>query len=172
MTTTKLGTLCLLSVICLSLGYMADYPGPYCEIRPGGCCDDRRDICSVPISSNYLWIFFFSIPLYNVNWLSCFFLSIIEMSRFLFFFFFSIPKATLCYCDAFCDRAVNGDCCPDYESFCLGIEAPPNITTKCFHNGIWFGQFDAPIKDNCNLWWVSVKFHVFLTKWREFFVRN
>ncbi|XP_037043347.1 uncharacterized peptidase C1-like protein F26E4.3 isoform X2 [Bradysia coprophila] len=109
MTTTKLGTLCFLSVISLSLGYMADYPGPYCAIRPGGCCDNRKDICSMPIST------------------------------------------TLCYCDAFCDRAINGDCCPDYESYCLGAPPAENITAKCLHNGVWFGQFDAPIRDNCNL---------------------
>lgn len=60
--------------------------------------------------------------------------------------------ATLCYCDEFCDRAVNGDCCPDYESYCLGVLPPPvNHTVTCKHNGIWFGQFDT-VRDNCNLW--------------------
>lgn len=58
MTTTKLGTLCFLSLICLSLGYMADFPGPYCENRRGGCCDNRKDVCSVPISSNCRRCFF------------------------------------------------------------------------------------------------------------------
>lgn len=130
MTTMKLGTLCFLSVICLSLGYMADFPGPYCEVRPGGCCDNRKDICSMPISSNYGLFFNES------NLASC-----------IMVFFI----ATLCYCDAFCDRSINGDCCPDYSSFCLGVQPPANITS-CFHNGVYFGQFDPPIRDNCNLW--------------------
>lgn len=81
--------------------------------------------------------------------------------------------ATLCYCDEFCDRAINGDCCPDYESYCLG--APDNITLTCFHNGIRFGQFDPPIRDNCNLWWVISVILYFVTsvssvKWSDFFL--
>lgn len=56
----------------------------------------------------------------------------------------------MCYCDEFCDRAVNGDCCPDYESYCLGIEQAP--IKACLHNGKYFGQHDPPIRDNCNLW--------------------
>lgn len=31
--------------------YFYDFPGPYCETRPGGCCDSRKDVCAVPISS-------------------------------------------------------------------------------------------------------------------------
>ncbi|KAL1115133.1 hypothetical protein AAG570_007164 [Ranatra chinensis] len=27
---------------------------------------------------------------------------------------------TLCYCDAFCNRTINSDCCPDYPQVCLG----------------------------------------------------
>lgn len=48
--------------------------------------------------------------------------------------------ATLCYCDAFCDRSVNADCCPDYWSVCLNA---PDPITKC--------RFDPPVMDNCNL---------------------
>lgn len=33
------------------LAQMSDFPGPYCETRPGGCCDHRKDGCAVPISS-------------------------------------------------------------------------------------------------------------------------
>lgn len=58
---------------------------------------------------------------------------------------------TLCYCDHFCDRKVNGDCCPDYESFCLGHPVPENITAGCFYKGTAFGQYES-IKDNCNTW--------------------
>ncbi|CAG0881819.1 unnamed protein product [Darwinula stevensoni] len=37
----------------------------------------------------------------------------------------SVPiLRTLCYCDAFCDRRENPDCCPDYHEFCLGISKP------------------------------------------------
>lgn len=59
-------------------------------------------------------------------------------------------STTLCYCDDFCGSFINGDCCPDYASFCLGIDIPENITVKCKHNGQIFGQFEQ-IHDNCNL---------------------
>lgn len=52
----------LLMFDCASLtvnGYMRDFPGPYCATRPGGCCDLRKDECSVPISSELNMIFFF-----------------------------------------------------------------------------------------------------------------
>lgn len=29
---------------------------------------------------------------------------------------------TLCYCDDFCNRTRNDDCCPDYLSFCRGLQ--------------------------------------------------
>ena len=28
---------------------------------------------------------------------------------------------TLCYCDTFCNRTSNADCCPDYFSHCEGL---------------------------------------------------
>ncbi|XP_055687453.1 tubulointerstitial nephritis antigen-like [Lutzomyia longipalpis] len=59
-------------------------------------------------------------------------------------------STTLCYCDEFCNRTTNSDCCPDYQEICLGIP-PPAPILGCHHNGIYFTQFDAPIKDNCNL---------------------
>lgn len=34
---------------------------------------------------------------------------------------------TLCYCDDFCDRARQEDCCPDYWHYCKGIV--PNVTS-------------------------------------------
>ncbi len=30
---------------------------------------------------------------------------------------------TLCYCDTFCNRTENSDCCPDYWTHCAGLEA-------------------------------------------------
>lgn len=60
--------------------------------------------------------------------------------------------ATLCYCDEFCGSFINGDCCPDYESFCLGIEPPADpIIVKCNHKGQYFSPSEQ-IHDNCNLW--------------------
>ena len=32
---------------------------------------------------------------------------------------------TLCYCDEFCNRTKNPDCCPDYWEACLGITPTP-----------------------------------------------
>lgn len=67
----------------------------------------------------------------------------------------SMPIAgTLCYCDDFCDRHVNGDCCPDYLPFCRRKEftaesdylvKPCEIGTTKFNPG-------HSIKNNCNLW--------------------
>lgn len=34
--------------------------------------------------------------------------------------------STTCYCDDFCDRRGEEDCCPDYWSHCKGVE--PNVT--------------------------------------------
>ncbi|KAG0715903.1 putative peptidase C1-like protein F26E4.3 [Chionoecetes opilio] len=43
---------------------------------------------------------------------------------------------TLCYCDQFCNRTSNPDCCPDYWDVCLGL-GPPSITQKvCNKDGI------------------------------------
>ncbi|KAG5678378.1 hypothetical protein PVAND_008058 [Polypedilum vanderplanki] len=61
----------------------------------------------------------------------------------------SVPIAgTLCYCDEFCDKHINPDCCPDYESFCKG--APPPITKVCSIGDIHIRPFEE-IKVNCNL---------------------
>lgn len=47
-----LGILVLLvGIISQVNGQADDFPGPYCATRPGGCCKDRKDACSVPISS-------------------------------------------------------------------------------------------------------------------------
>lgn len=36
----------------------------------------------------------------------------------------SVPiLGTLCYCDTFCNRTTNSDCCPDYFSHCEGLAA-------------------------------------------------
>lgn len=70
--------------------------------------------------------------------------------KILLFFYF---LATLCYCDEFCDRHINSDCCPDYQSFCLDMDVPDDLRIPtCHHNGVNFTQFDSPVMDNCNLW--------------------
>ncbi|CAG7731847.1 unnamed protein product [Allacma fusca] len=61
---------------------------------------------------------------------------------------------TLCYCDHFCNRTDNPDCCPDFWEFCLGISRPsppPDdvILPRCFHNGQYF-DYEATTKINCN----------------------
>ena len=37
---------------------------------------------------------------------------------------------TLCYCDEFCDRDVNADCCPDFLPVCRGITPPQEQRRK------------------------------------------
>ncbi|KAK8406717.1 hypothetical protein O3P69_007354 [Scylla paramamosain] len=47
----------------------------------------------------------------------------------------SVPiRGTLCYCDQFCNRSVNPDCCPDYWEVCLG--GPPPLTHACNKDGV------------------------------------
>ncbi|XP_058054354.1 uncharacterized peptidase C1-like protein F26E4.3 isoform X1 [Anopheles bellator] len=58
-------------------------------------------------------------------------------------------STTLCYCDQFCDRGEHGDCCPDYEEVCLGIQ-PPENRPSCLHKKHYFTPYDAPVVDNCN----------------------
>lgn len=59
--------------------------------------------------------------------------------------------ATLCYCDDFCERGRNGDCCPDYDSYCLNITAPEPIK-QCQRNGRVYPPL-VKFKDNCNTWY-------------------
>ncbi|GLH09996.1 Cathepsin L-like proteinase [Gryllus bimaculatus] len=48
----------------------------------------------------------------------------------------SVPiLGTLCYCDEFCNRTRNEDCCPDYWAHCLGMEPPPQLVFGCRHEG-------------------------------------
>jgi len=43
----------------------------------------------------------------------------------------SVPiLGTRCYCDHFCNRTHNEDCCPDYWKVCLGIDPPTPIESK------------------------------------------
>ncbi|KAF2893995.1 hypothetical protein ILUMI_12178 [Ignelater luminosus] len=58
---------------------------------------------------------------------------------------------TLCYCDDFCNRTRNEDCCPDFLSFCKGIvEIPPEPIKTCYHNGQYYG-YGKTAKENCNI---------------------
>ena len=86
---------------------------------------------------------------------------------------------TLCYCDQFCNRTDSSDCCPDYWSVCLGIEAPEPLiqqlgsrtTTQnsdllicgdstfcstfdwlgCYHEGQRY-SYGHTVRINCNKW--------------------
>ena len=58
--------------------------------------------------------------------------------------------ATLCYCDEFCDKHNNPDCCPDYESHCKGLAPSPVIS--CQIDGFYFSPESSPISVNCNSW--------------------
>ncbi|OXA64253.1 Tubulointerstitial nephritis antigen-like [Folsomia candida] len=67
----------------------------------------------------------------------------------------SVPiLGTLCYCDRFCNRTDNPDCCPDYFSACMGMHIikPPEEVVKlprCFQNG-HFVEYGSSVKINCN----------------------
>lgn len=80
---------------------------------------------------------------------------------------------TLCYCDTFCNRTTNADCCPDYFTHCEGLSKnqylaleppkPSSITRPrdckhgvlniaapvCLYKGVTFSDRDT-IKENCN----------------------
>lgn len=157
-----LGVILLMSIILSINGQAIDFPGPYCATRPGGCCKSRTDACSVPISSKRFFSFV-SLGVIQIiqkltNWTfhrsksDSEQINIHQMGFHLIILsLFQNLIATLCYCDEFCGRFIDGDCCPDYESFCLGIDIPENITVKCKHNGQIFNQFEQ-IQDNCNTW--------------------
>lgn len=36
-------------------------------------------------------------------------------------------SGTKCYCDDFCNRTGNGDCCPDYSTYCKGLIPGPIV---------------------------------------------
>lgn len=62
---------------------------------------------------------------------------------------------TVCYCDDFCDRSKEEDCCPDFWSHCRGIE--PNVTLPpqpvikgCYFAGRYYGDGET-VKLNCNV---------------------
>ncbi|XP_045482167.1 tubulointerstitial nephritis antigen-like [Harmonia axyridis] len=64
---------------------------------------------------------------------------------------------TLCYCDEFCNQTRVEDCCPDYQSECLGITPEPDVTIpapgetrSCTYEGINYG-IGRTVKKNCNI---------------------
>ncbi|XP_034948332.1 tubulointerstitial nephritis antigen-like [Chelonus insularis] len=60
--------------------------------------------------------------------------------------------STTCYCDEFCNRTREEDCCPDYWSFCRGIILPtPEIEElrQCLYKGKYYTH-DQTFKLNCN----------------------
>ena len=65
----KTSAVCALFVVAigLTIGYTAglnynddfsDFPEPYCARREDGCCDNRRDVCAMPISSKFCEFYF------------------------------------------------------------------------------------------------------------------
>nr|XP_053640341.1 uncharacterized peptidase C1-like protein F26E4.3 [Cherax quadricarinatus] len=61
----------------------------------------------------------------------------------------SMPiRGTLCYCDQFCNRTYNPDCCPDYWEICLGFSPPAEIV-GCYKAGLYIPSGHS-YKFNCN----------------------
>lgn len=77
---------------------------------------------------------------------------------------------TLCYCDTFCNRTENSDCCPDFFTHCEGLpehqfqepkpeeiirpeECPHGVRvdeeSQCYMDGQYYSVRDA-VKKNCN----------------------
>jgi len=60
---------------------------------------------------------------------------------------------TLCYCDQFCDRTHNDDCCPDYAYVCRNATRPTprpsDVTLGCLYKGRYYPEGSA-VKINCN----------------------
>ncbi|XP_043252440.1 tubulointerstitial nephritis antigen-like [Colletes gigas] len=58
---------------------------------------------------------------------------------------------TLCYCDEFCDRYREEDCCPDYWSHCKGMEIKPPLgeIRRCLFQGRVYNHGQT-LKVNCN----------------------
>ncbi|XP_043268904.1 tubulointerstitial nephritis antigen-like [Venturia canescens] len=58
---------------------------------------------------------------------------------------------TTCYCDDFCNRTREEDCCPDYWSHCRGISLPtgPEELRQCFFRGKYYNHGET-FKLNCN----------------------
>lgn len=62
----------------------------------------------------------------------------------------SVPiMGTLCYCDQFCNRTYNPDCCPDYWEVCLGVTPTPAPIRTCFKDGVYIPSGKS-YKFNCN----------------------
>ncbi|XP_044592872.1 tubulointerstitial nephritis antigen-like [Cotesia glomerata] len=62
---------------------------------------------------------------------------------------------TTCYCDEFCNRTREEDCCPDYWSHCRGITLPTidddyQEIRQCFFKGKYYQHGDT-FKINCNV---------------------
>ncbi|KAK4885881.1 hypothetical protein RN001_002152 [Aquatica leii] len=55
---------------------------------------------------------------------------------------------TLCYCDDFCDRSVNDDCCPDFQPVCKGNYTVQELRV-CHYKGQYYA-YGKTAKENCN----------------------
>ncbi|XP_042204646.1 uncharacterized peptidase C1-like protein F26E4.3 [Homarus americanus] len=62
----------------------------------------------------------------------------------------SMPiRGTRCYCDQFCNRTSNPDCCPDYWELCLGFRPLDPLLDACFKDGVVI-PVGQSYKFNCN----------------------
>uniref|UniRef100_A0A1B6DDL1 SMB domain-containing protein n=1 Tax=Clastoptera arizonana TaxID=38151 RepID=A0A1B6DDL1_9HEMI len=65
----------------------------------------------------------------------------------------SVPLlGSLCYCDQFCDRKQNDDCCPDFLPVCRNISRPsppPSPIKRCWYKGKYYDVGEI-VSINCN----------------------
>lgn len=119
----------------ISFYYPHEKNGKYCGSRLSRglteCCTDRKDDCHERIDG---------------NWFS-------YSNSKLTLLIFHVYTGTLCYCDQFCDRTHNGDCCPDYERVCKSsLSKPPESHTKGCKDGNLFVAVGKSFMRNCNKW--------------------
>lgn len=85
-------------------------------------------------------------------------------------------RDTLCYCDEFCAQTPSKDCCPDYQTHCLGVDwpkpppSPPEVKRKCFFflDSKWTEKSNLLYNDVCFYFFTSSVCTRFLY-WNEYF---
>lgn len=147
-----------ITIIAVGSALMDDYfdlPGPYCRQR--GCCPGRQDDCSVPILGKSLSktakCSHIQGQAFNLSrHLAQSPVKITGNNEVPF-----VNKGTLCYCDDFCNRTRNEDCCPDFWSHCRGVTPPPIAAPiiGCTYEGTVY-PIGKQLKKNCNVWWVEL----------------
>jgi hypothetical protein len=142
-----------ITIIAVGSALMDDYfdlPGPYCRQR--GCCPGRQDDCSVPILGKSLSktakCSHIQGQAFNLSrHLAQSPVKITGNNEVPF-----VNKGTLCYCDDFCNRTRNEDCCPDFWSHCRGVTPPPIAAPiiGCTYEGTVY-PIGKQLKKNCNV---------------------